>query len=102
MTPNIRPTSRRDTRMTAPMVIHPNFPRRLMLRRLAGGGAVVCTFLAAHGSFSPHAAAAGGTATRRTTPLVLLDPGHGGRDPGATGARGTLEKDVTLASGLAV
>lgn len=28
--------------------------------------------------------------------LVMLDPGHGGRDPGAIGARGTLEKDVTL------
>lgn len=28
--------------------------------------------------------------------LVMLDPGHGGRDPGAIGGRGTLEKDVTL------
>lgn len=26
----------------------------------------------------------------------MLDPGHGGRDPGAIGAGGTLEKDVTL------
>lgn len=28
--------------------------------------------------------------------LVMLDPGHGGKDPGASGHRGTLEKDVTL------
>lgn len=30
-------------------------------------------------------------------PLVVVDAGHGGRDPGAVGPRGTLEKDVTLA-----
>ncbi len=27
---------------------------------------------------------------------VVIDPGHGGRDPGAVGAEGTLEKDITL------
>jgi N-acetylmuramoyl-L-alanine amidase len=27
---------------------------------------------------------------------VVLDPGHGGQDPGAVGTRGTLEKDVNL------
>jgi N-acetylmuramoyl-L-alanine amidase len=30
-------------------------------------------------------------------PLVVIDPGHGGRDPGATGRAGTLEKTVVLA-----
>jgi N-acetylmuramoyl-L-alanine amidase len=31
-------------------------------------------------------------------PIVLIDPGHGGRDPGAPGVSGsTLEKDLTLA-----
>jgi len=29
--------------------------------------------------------------------IIALDPGHGGQDPGATGANGTHEKDVTLA-----
>ncbi len=28
---------------------------------------------------------------------IVLDPGHGGRDPGAVGPGGTKEKDVTLA-----
>lgn len=29
--------------------------------------------------------------------IVAIDPGHGGKDPGAIGQRKTLEKDVTLA-----
>ena len=29
--------------------------------------------------------------------VVVIDPGHGGRDPGAIGVKGTREKDVTLA-----
>lgn len=28
--------------------------------------------------------------------VVIIDPGHGGRDPGATGRNGTREKDVVL------
>lgn len=28
--------------------------------------------------------------------LIMIDPGHGGHDPGAIGKRGTFEKDVTL------
>ena len=27
---------------------------------------------------------------------IVIDPGHGGRDPGALGAEGTREKDITL------
>lgn len=33
---------------------------------------------------------------------VVVDPGHGGRDPGAIGYSGTYEKDVTLSIGLLV
>lgn len=36
-------------------------------------------------------------------PLVLIDPGHGGHDPGSSSRDGRLrEKDVTLAIGLAI
>lgn len=31
---------------------------------------------------------------------IVIDPGHGGRDPGAIGPGGTLEKTVTLAAAL--
>lgn len=29
-------------------------------------------------------------------PLIMIDPGHGGQDPGAIGRHGTREKEVTL------
>jgi N-acetylmuramoyl-L-alanine amidase len=32
--------------------------------------------------------------------VVVVDAGHGGKDPGATGTRGTKEKDITLAAAL--
>ncbi len=32
----------------------------------------------------------------RAPRLLVLDPGHGGHDPGATGIKGTLEKNITL------
>jgi len=41
----------------------------------------------------------------RTSPpvrVVVIDPGHGGADPGAHGPAGTREKDVALALGLAL
>ncbi len=33
-------------------------------------------------------------------PLVAIDAGHGGRDPGAIGINGELEKEITLAAAL--
>ena len=32
-----------------------------------------------------------------TKAVVVLDPGHGGFDPGKVGTKGTLEKDINLA-----
>jgi len=35
-------------------------------------------------------------------PLVMIDPGHGGYDPGAIAPDGVFEKDITLQSGFAL
>jgi N-acetylmuramoyl-L-alanine amidase len=35
-----------------------------------------------------------------STPLVVIDPGHGGHDPGTSATDGTAEKDVALAIAL--
>ncbi len=36
----------------------------------------------------------------RHAPLVMLDPGHGGKDPGAIGVSGTFEKHISLTAAL--
>jgi N-acetylmuramoyl-L-alanine amidase len=44
-----------------------------------------------------------GDKTRQAAPSrplrIVIDPGHGGKDPGAVGPNGLMEKDVTLALG---
>lgn len=61
---------------------------------------------------TPSSAAAFAAASRQTggflagnapaLPLVVIDPGHGGFDPGAIGAKGTEEKRITLAAAQAL
>ena len=38
------------------------------------------------------------TSRPRTPPIIVIDPGHGGKDPGAVGQGGTYEKTVTIAA----
>ena len=48
---------------------------------------------------SPRAAVSPPSAARKHRVRVMIDPGHGGKDPGATGPTGLKEKDVVLAIG---
>lgn len=64
---------------------------------------VATSLLAIHGALPLQALAADRSAAapipaRKPRPprLLVLDPGHGGRDPGAIGRTGTREKDITL------
>jgi N-acetylmuramoyl-L-alanine amidase len=84
--------------------------RRLLLGRLGSGSGVVGTFLLpgwmgqalaaspvpAKGSRQPAPELPGRPGPK--APLVMLDPGHGGKDPGAIGISGTYEKQVALAT----
>jgi N-acetylmuramoyl-L-alanine amidase len=71
-----------------------------VLTRRVVVGACACTFLLPD---RPALAAAPRREPARTPPprpLVMLDPGHGGKDPGAIGYSGTYEKHVSLATAL--
>ena len=72
------------------MTRDPAFTRRLLLGR--GVGAALVLPAAALASPSPRPARFSGR-----LPMVMLDPGHGGKDPGAIGVSGTYEKHVVLA-----
>ena len=85
--------------------------RRLLLGRLGSGTGVVGTFLLPpllHGAMAaavppPHHSIPQKPPrpdTGAPKPLVMLDPGHGGKDPGAIGVSGTYEKHVSLATAL--
>ncbi len=57
------------------------------------------------GATSPTARSGSSTARSSTIamadrPLIMLDPGHGGEDPGAIAPDGVYEKHITLASAL--
>lgn len=73
------------------------FDRRAWLAAVAGlalAPAAQAQAPAARGRRTPASRAPAPDLSR--LPLVVLDPGHGGADPGAIGTRGTQEKRITL------
>jgi N-acetylmuramoyl-L-alanine amidase len=86
--------------------------RRHCLRVLTGalapllltfGGSPVAQARTRHPRAKPrpvHKHALAGSAARRPRPVIVIDPGHGGIDPGTVGRSGTLEKTVTLQTAL--
>jgi N-acetylmuramoyl-L-alanine amidase len=76
----------------------------LITRRLLMGAGVKATFLlpgsvlAAAPSHRTAPVRGPKSAPARELPLVMLDPGHGGKDPGAIGVSGTYEKHISLAT----
>src|SRR5689334_13122028 len=80
------------TRRRAPRMRNGGIDRRMVLRLLAGSAGAVALSMATE-------ALAEAKAKLPVKPhLVVLDPGHGGVDPGAIGRAGTYEKDVALAT----
>ncbi len=79
---------------------------RLVIEVVPGAAAPFARLTAGSGVMaeSGGTAVAAPPAGRRGAPLplVVLDPGHGGRDPGAIGTRGTQEKRVVLATALQI
>jgi N-acetylmuramoyl-L-alanine amidase len=78
--------------------------RRVLLRLLAGG--VIAVLAAELASAQPPARAPPQRRMQRPRtqrpyqPLVVIDPGHGGIDPGAIGAGGVFEKYITFATAI--
>jgi N-acetylmuramoyl-L-alanine amidase len=90
----------------------------MLLRRFAASSPIWATFLLPSAAEARQHATHGGQVPSHTSrksndsvkkkpaearvppKLIMLDPGHGGRDPGAIGVSGTYEKHIALAAAL--
>jgi len=76
------------------------FRRRALLRHaiaIAGTSSLLPAEAFARRQATHHA---GHRHHARKLPVVVIDPGHGGKDPGCTGIGGTEEKNIVLKLGL--
>ncbi len=78
--------------MPGPLLI----PRRTLLAAIASLSTTSPSLAA---GARPHSSGRPGKGAKSPPlPLVMLDPGHGGKDPGAIGVSGTYEKHIALAA----
>ena len=84
--------------MKAPQIFsgHTVASRRHFLSMAAMGVVMAASWPAASWAAADDATSVLPAKKPRPPRLVMLDPGHGGRDPGALGLSGTQEKDVVL------
>lgn len=78
-------------------------PRRLVVEIFKKGasGSVLDREVTAYRAPRPGAEKTKSRKTsRRTKRRIVIDPGHGGRDPGSIGFRGTREKDINLKAAM--
>lgn len=68
--------------------------RKLVLEEVCGLVLLIMVFLAArYGSVQVVSAT---TKSQKERPVIVIDAGHGGNDPGKVGVDGSLEKDINL------
>jgi N-acetylmuramoyl-L-alanine amidase len=95
----MRPAERSSSRARFPRL--PRAGRRACRTRVPGPDAPASPVVPAAlppGATGPAAPEDRGARSR----VVIIDPGHGGDEPGAVGPAGTMEKSVALAVGLAL
>jgi N-acetylmuramoyl-L-alanine amidase len=80
-----------------PEVVVEKMPRRRSLLLMA---ALLAAPTGAAGQPAPRQRPPAARPRPAPKPLVVIDPGHGGKDPGAIGISGTHEKRIALAAAL--